>query len=250
MHSENHHVKLPLNGLKGKGKFALIDKHMLPYLEQYKWHITSGNYAKSSVGLMHRVIVSQKQNIPENYIVDHLDGDRLNNTFSNLKIKDLKGNAKNRTNDPTDGGYTGVALLYNPNIENYKCPVELKNPKHIYGWNKIYGTVHKKYLFITHEDPRMCALCYDSIVTHCYGEGKRINDQKSETPMKLSQWNLDEDMLCMIQKFKDRHTDFKGVKKTKDGWKAFIVVELGEFKTDKEAYQAYLKAYQTMHGSN
>ncbi len=250
-HDENHHVKLPLSGANGEGKFALVDKELLPYLEQYKWHLTanSGGYAKSSIGLMHRVVMSQRHTIPENHLVDHLNGDRLNNTFSNLKIKDSKGNAKNRTNDPTDGGYTGVTLLQDPNVKGYKCPVTLKNPFHVYGSNKRYGTVHRKFLFMTHEDPKMCALCYDSIVTYCYGEGKRINDQKSEMPMKLSSWNLEEDMLLQIKKFKDKHTDFKGVKKTKDGWKAFIVIELGEFKTDVEAHQAYLKAYHTMYGS-
>tara|TARA_R110001599_G_scaffold129873_1_gene304598 strand:- start:51445 stop:52194 length:750 start_codon:yes stop_codon:yes gene_type:complete len=247
---ENNHGKIQLSGKNGEGKYALVDIDLIPYLEQYSWHLNKGGYAKSSIGLMHRVVISTIQNIPENHVVDHLNGDRLNNTFSNLKIKTYKGNAKNRTNDPLDGGYTGVTLLQNPADNNYKCPVKLKNNKYVYSWHKLYATVHRGYVFNTNSDPKMCALCYDSIVTYCYGEGKRINDRKFDKPLPVTYWKLSEELMKILNKFKSKHSDLKGVKKTKDGWKAFIIIELGIFDTDVEAHKAYQDAHKSYYGSN
>ena len=51
--------------------------------------------------------------IPENMFIDHLDGDRLNNKISNLRLVTRKGNARNASKQPTKSGLIGVTLLNN-----------------------------------------------------------------------------------------------------------------------------------------
>jgi hypothetical protein len=215
-------MEIPLSGKRGSGYTALLDPDMYQILCNYKWHLTSGGYASSSeLGMMHRTIMNLHDS---ELVVDHLNGNRLDNRRINLKIKTQKGNAKNKTNDPKEFGFTGVA-----------------KPEA----NGLYETVHKGFSFYSHENPEMCALCYDSIVTYCYGPGKRVNDTKLP-PMDISYWKLSEESMWQLEQWKERHTDFIGVKKSRDGWKAKIVVDLGEFETPEEAARAYDKALRTV----
>jgi hypothetical protein len=213
-------MEIPLGGKNGAGLSALVDADTYPILVLYKWHL-SGGYAKSSLGFMHRVVMDL---IDPDLVVDHLNGKRLDNRRSNLKVKTQKGNAKNKTTDPITEGFTGVVKLSK---------------------EAVYETVHKGISFYKNGDARMCALCYDSIVTYCYGHGKRVNDT-SMMAMEISFWNLPEDVMYRLDKWKKKHTDFIGVKKSRDGWKAKIIVDLGEFETAEEAARAYNKALRTV----
>lgn len=224
---------IPLSGKHGDGRYAKVDADLEVIIKQYSWHLNSGGYASNSMlGLMHRFVVdltgSELKSDPD-LLVDHLNGDRLDNRRANLKPKTSKGNAKNRTNDPVFEGLTGVAVFYD---------IDSKMK---------FMTVHRGLNCYTSSDARMCALCYDSIVTYCYGSGKRINDLKSETPLDISFWKLDASVLDKLNKFKSKHTDFIGVKKTKMGWRATITIDLGEFPTDVQAAQAYDNAYKILN---
>src|SRR5690606_9873305 len=125
------------------------------------------------------------------------------NRNANLRVVTSKGNAKNKHNDPIHDNLVGVEM----------CPG---------GFN----TVHRKIICFFHIDPRMCALCYDSVVTYCYGHGKRLNDNKSKSPLPIQYWNLTSEVMLALDKIKNSYTDFKGVKKVKNGWKATITINL------------------------
>ena len=237
-------VKLALSGEKGAGKFALVDAKYFDALSQYKWHLNSGGYASNStLGLMHRAVVNLTRSVDglppldEDMLVDHLDGNRLNNTIRNLSPKTSKGNAKNRTNDPVHDGLTGVV----------KVPLGTVDGADEGTTSGTYVTVHRKVQCYSSTDARMCALCYDSVVTYCYGPGKRINDLKSPQPLDIMFWHLSEDVMAKLDKFKEKHTDFIGVKKTRDGWRATITVDLGEFESDVNAALAYDKAFKALN---
>jgi hypothetical protein len=94
----------------------------------------------------------------------------------------------------------------------------------------------------------MCALCHDSIVTYCYGSGTRLNDNKLQ-PLDISSWNINPDLMIKLDKLRAKHTDFIGVKKSRDGWKATITVDLGEFGSAEEAAAAYDKALKSVSRS-
>lgn len=227
-------AKIALGGKRGDGKFALCDPESRLLLNAAKWHLSSGGYAKSSLGLMHRVVVQMEMRkvLPEDLVVDHINGDRLDNRSSNLRVATLKGNAKNKSRDPCHEGLVGVRKQETPQSAA----------------QEVYECVHKGVTFFVHEDPRMCALCHDSIVTHCYGKGVRLNDNKME-PLGIVSWSLAPELLAKLEKWKSKHTDFIGVKKSRDGWKTTITVDLGEFETAEEAARAYDKALKTVSKS-
>lgn len=213
-------MEIPLGGKNGEGSVAYVDPEFHGELSQYKWHF-SGGYAKSKLGFMHRVVMKLED---PDLVVDHLNGNRLDNRRINLRVKTQKGNAKNKTNDPVERGYTGVRKSEN---------------------GDYYETVHKNCILYSNKMIEMCALCYDSVVTYCYGPGKRVNDIKLE-PMNIAYWELSESVMNQLDQWKSKHTDFIGVKKSKNGWKAKIVVDLGEFKTPEEAAIAYNRALKTV----
>ena len=260
-------MEIPLGGERGKGKLALCDRNMAPLLNVVKWHLSSGGYAKSQLGLMHRVVIQmQKDELPDELLVDHINGDRLDCRSANLRVTTAKGNAKNKSHDPCHEGLVGVRQVeisvpstgsrkgsrLGDNRKNPESPVcGRKSPSHDFPSNPLlitYECVHKGTVFFTHEDPRMCALCHDSIVTYCYGSGTRLNDNKLQ-PLTISSWNIKPDLMTKLERLREKHTDFIGVKKTKDGWKATITVDLGEFDSAEEAARAHDKALKTVSRS-
>jgi len=92
--------ELPLT----QSKFALVDDDDYPYLISFKWYaVRNGNafYAMASVHsengkrttiTMHRLIIKS----PNGMVIDHIDGNGLNNQKSNLRIVTNRENFQNR----------------------------------------------------------------------------------------------------------------------------------------------------------
>lgn len=87
-------VAIPLT----QGQEAIIDLADLHLVERGAWHARprrdgKGYYAANSLGIrMHRLLM----NAPQEKIVDHIDGDGLNNRRSNLRIGTQSQNCVNR----------------------------------------------------------------------------------------------------------------------------------------------------------
>lgn len=85
------------------GKYALVDECDLQSVSQHVWHIARGGRTRVPVAVatniggrtvrMHRLIL----NPPYGKVVDHINGDALDNRRSNLRICTQKDNAKNIT---------------------------------------------------------------------------------------------------------------------------------------------------------
>lgn len=98
--------KIPL----GHGQFAIVDDEDFDKVSQYKWHTMTNqggthSYAATKVR-MHRLIIDA----PPGYMVDHINGDTLDNRKSNLR---LCTNAQNQQNTLSRGGtsqYKGVSF--------------------------------------------------------------------------------------------------------------------------------------------
>lgn len=241
-------IKIPLVNVTdiNEKKYTLVDtkdvnKLNLHYLK-VKRNDAGYAYCKK-LGLIHRAVMgfkpgdgtaatsSTNSNIEPQY-VDHINGNRLDNRRKNLRIVTPKQNAKNRTNDPRHPESAGNKLLVGVSFDVSE---------------ELYWTVHKKFKYYSNSDPRMCALCYDSVVYEIYGDGVRLNDN-TRTPLGIDRWDLSDEAIKNIVDKKSKHTDYAGVKYCKEGWRAEYKVRLGIFKTPEEASEAYNKAANTFHG--
>jgi hypothetical protein len=97
-----------------KGKVAIVDAEDYEWLSKYKWHaVYTGSkfYAyrcrnKRSIS-MHRMIMGE----PKGKVVDHIDGNSLNNRRSNLRICTTAQNMRNRRLTGGVSRYKGVYFI-------------------------------------------------------------------------------------------------------------------------------------------
>jgi hypothetical protein len=95
-----------------QNKTAQVDNAMFDYINQWKWFALKDNntfYAVSFIGgkqiKMHRIIIE----CSANEIIDHRDGNGLNNQTSNLRICTTSQNMQNKkTPSNNTSGYKGV----------------------------------------------------------------------------------------------------------------------------------------------
>jgi hypothetical protein len=91
---------------------ATVDPGDLHKLSQHAWHLHSDGYAFRRVGsgpaktleYMHRLVLEA----PAGSLVDHVDGNRLNNTRSNLRLATPSQNAANSRDRTRKSGFRGV----------------------------------------------------------------------------------------------------------------------------------------------
>jgi hypothetical protein len=107
-------LRIPLT----QGCFAIVDPADYPHLSRYKWRLcrTRGKntlYAERSIRLpngrysrilMHRQLID----VPEGYIVDHINGNGLDNRRANLRLATIAQNAWNSKKRNPRSGYKGV----------------------------------------------------------------------------------------------------------------------------------------------
>lgn len=98
--------------ITAKGDEILVDKDLLPLLTRYSWCVSKTGYAVAKANgkliRMHRLIT----NCPDGYVVDHINGNPLDNRRINLRICSAKNNSRNKgigKNNST--GVLGVSQL-------------------------------------------------------------------------------------------------------------------------------------------
>lgn len=151
-----------------QGKVALVDDADYDWLNQWKWTAVSGKNSKGNGGgfyairrkrwmtkniIMHRVIL----NAPNGLEVDHINGDGLNNTRSNLRLCTHNQNTWNRTvKNKNKFGYTGISKRGNRFRAEIRC----------------HG---KKIMIGTFENVIDAAKAYDKKAQELFGEFANLN---------------------------------------------------------------------------
>lgn len=155
-------VRVPLSG----GGYALVDDNKYPLIEKYRWRIwRTGNqvYAKTAkmikskniVLLMHRIIA----NAPQGMVVDHINGDGLDNRISNLRICSIKQNVRySSKRKKATSPYKGVCW-------------KSREGK---WWANIIVDGHRKHLGYFNNEID-AAIAYDRAATIYFGEYARLN---------------------------------------------------------------------------
>lgn len=100
-----------------QGKSTIIDDDDFAILNSLKWYYfrnkkKNTGYAMTTIGrqniLMHRLIMNLSKK--DKIVVDHIDGDGLNNQKSNLRIVSLSENSSNRNFQKNNtSGYIGIS---------------------------------------------------------------------------------------------------------------------------------------------
>lgn len=86
-----------------RGKFAIVDDSDFDELSKFKWHAMAHHsgiwYAKRSVSINNKrgAILMHRQILPDCKIVDHKNGDGLDNRRLNLRSADASISNRNRT---------------------------------------------------------------------------------------------------------------------------------------------------------
>lgn len=144
---------IPL-GKNAKGGYAIVDKEY-EYLANEAWRKTHWGYAIRSrdKALLHRVILDA----PRGKVVDHINGDPLDNRSTNIRLCDQRDNAKNQKARKNKTGYKGVykkANKYVARIRNnyqyihigiYKTAKEASE-----AYNKKAIELHGEYARLNH----------------------------------------------------------------------------------------------------
>lgn len=110
-----------------KGKQAIVDSEDYEMLIQFNWHYNTEGYAMRTVNhsgklSMHRQLMGDKQG----HVIDHVDGNGLNNSRTNLRHATHKENMRNRklqTNNTS--GFKGV--YWKPIKQKWEAAIRISN---------------------------------------------------------------------------------------------------------------------------
>lgn len=150
-----------------KDKFTLVDDEDYNQLNKYKWCVMSQGYAargirisgKSYLVLMHRAIL----NSPKGFDIDHINGNKLDNRKSNLRVCSHSQNQWNRSKQKNNtSGYKGVYLDRRDGAW-YSQVLSRQKDKRIVFSSKRYKT------------PIEAARAYDRMALEHHGEFANLN---------------------------------------------------------------------------
>jgi hypothetical protein len=163
-----------------KGQSTVVDDEDYEWLSANKWQFNIRGYAiryeritpeKRVYLRMHRKILERMigRSLVEGEVCDHINGDRLDNRRSNLRVATISqntANCKNLSRNTT--GYKGV--------QRSKTPGKWIAAIHSYGKMKHLGVF---------DNPIDAAIAYDEQVRKLHGEFGRYNFPKeNERPNK------------------------------------------------------------------
>ena len=152
-----------------KNKFAKVDDDVFDTLNQLKWHF-DGYYARRNLYadsrqihiLMHRLIAGAK----EGELVDHRNGDPLDNRKENLRICNRSNNAMNMRKHRGASIYKGVS-------------------KHENSWRTQIWHNNEKVFGATFPNERWAAYAYDLNASALFGEYARLNFSTETVAMSV-----------------------------------------------------------------
>jgi hypothetical protein len=162
-------IEIPLT----KGRTAIVDATDVE-LTKYRWHAISCDgqlYAarretiapkKTRIRLMHQFVLENKigRRLESDELCDHVDGNRLNNRRSNLRLATYQQNAQNqRLSSLNQSGYKGVSLIKENNT-----------------WYACIRAEGKSRSLGRYDHLEDAAIAYNHAATKYFGEFAVLND--------------------------------------------------------------------------
>lgn len=150
---------LPLS----RGLFTLVDDDDFASLNQYKWYAATGNYAYRTVktdGQRTNISLSRTiLGVGANQLVDHINGDNLDNRRCNLRPATTAQNTANQVN------------LQSTNTSGYRGVTKTSANR----WTAMVSVEGKRVRLGCFASPVDAAKAYDRAAVDIYGEFARPN---------------------------------------------------------------------------
>jgi hypothetical protein len=145
-----------------RGKVALVDDEDYEWLIKYAWNeasngyvVDGGRFAHGKGTLMHRAIMKPAQH----QVIDHINGNPLDNQKCNLRICSQKQNTRNR--DGVKRNTSGHKGVFWKKDHNKWC---------------AYINVNSKHVFLGYFNHSLdAAIAYDKAALKYFGEYARFN---------------------------------------------------------------------------
>lgn len=139
--------------------YAIIDKDDYERCKNYRWRmvkwtyknkkeryvVTTGSPTKNNMVDLHRFIMG----IPKDKVVDHINGNTLDNRKSNLRICRQKDNVRNKTQIQSNNssGITGVYADTRPRNTNWIAEIKFEDIKiYLSAYKTIDEAVYCRYI--------------------------------------------------------------------------------------------------------
>lgn len=135
-YSDENYSYLEIHKQNGEIVTAKFDTEYLDIFKMYHWQHMSAGYIRTTQAQgcesMHRMVLRLKGICLDGLMVDHIDGDPLNNTGSNLRTCTHRENCRNSRNRPIakNNGVIGVRKDTRC-INSWRAQIYLGNNKHI-----------------------------------------------------------------------------------------------------------------------
>lgn len=138
------YVELCITGSKQGDFKTYFDIEDYEMIKQYKWLVnkfrgskTYSNYyiVNKHGNFLHRIII----NAPKGKVVDHIDGDSMNNRKANLRICTIRDNSKNnKIHKDNKSGHKGVLWYYYNNVNKWMAYICVNNIRMNLGYYDTY----------------------------------------------------------------------------------------------------------------
>lgn len=147
------------------GNATLVDDEYYDELSVFNWHENSAGYAlrNATVGGVRKQILIHRQitDAPKGLVVDHIDGDPLNNTSDNLRVCRHRDNLRNQK-------------LRKTSLTKYKGVTRYKNVSGEVWTSRITKNDHMLSLG-TFDNPHDAARMYNFWALDMFGEFAHLN---------------------------------------------------------------------------
>jgi hypothetical protein len=137
------------------GKFTLVDEEDFEYLSEYSWYVYSKNKTREYAGnidngYMHRTIcfVGMGIDLGEKDVVDHINGDTLDNRRCNLRVVTHRQNSQNRHHTKSSK-YPGVC--WSTKGKKWASYININNKLKNLGYFKYEEEAFEAYKKAVHE---------------------------------------------------------------------------------------------------